>query len=111
MNDLILYLKNCQIEGSAMWVPFVSAIAYFERICNGEDPQGHYVGITNNPDRREDEHCAEFLGVVKCKSEDEAKILEKAMAKIFDTGRRPANGGTKDTKYVYIYKKGPETKE
>lgn len=105
-------VKYCLIEGIPNELGFEVVADFFSHIANGKDKKDFYVGITNDPDRREDEHNANFLGLVKCKSEAEAKELETELnGKGFDTGSRPANGGKKDTKFVYVYKKTSKTVE
>lgn len=113
--DIKLYLKEVELflnNGQKHSIKMSDAIDVFKGLAQGQKLSSFYAGITNDPDRREDEHNANFIGLVLCKSEDDAKLLETMLDDAgFDTGARPANGGNKDTKYVYLYKKGSKTKE
>ena len=93
------------------------AVNYLKSCCkdkNGIIPTSFgrfYCGITNDVDRREGEHEANYLGVVKAKSFDLAKKLEARMHEEgFDTGEQLGHG-QEDSVYVYIYKKNVGTKE
>ena len=95
-DEAVIYLKNCCKDSNGV-VPKT-----FGRF---------YCGITNNVDRREGEHSADYLGHVKCKSFEVAKQLEVRMHEEgFDTGKQLGNG-QEDSVYVYVYKKDKDTKE
>ncbi|MBQ0090644.1 MAG: hypothetical protein KBT27_15065 [Prevotellaceae bacterium] len=115
MADIYFYLKSVDLllnNGQKCQIRMSSAINVFKGLAQGQKLSSFYAGITNDPDRREDEHNANFIGLVLCQSEKDAKELEKMLDEAgFDTGARPANGGNKDTKYVYLYKKSYTTKE
>ncbi len=69
-------------------------------------PAYYYCGITNDPTRRESEHNAKFLECIDTHSRDRASRIEKTMEGLgFDTGRKSGNGGTKDSSYIYVYRK------
>lgn len=96
---------------------FDEAVRYLKSCC--KDSNGivaktfgrFYCGITNNVDRREGEHSADYLGHVKCKSFEVAKQLEARMHdEGFDTGEQLGHG-QEDSIYVYVYKKNVNTKE
>lgn len=71
-----------------------------------------YCGITNDIQRRENEHNAEFLQYVKCENKDEATELERLLGEEgFDIGRNYGNGASDDSIYTYIYMKTDRTKE
>lgn len=96
---------------------FDEAVIYLKNCCkdsNGIVPNnfgGYYCGITNNVDRREGEHSANYLGYVSCKSFEVAKQLEARMHdEGFDTGDQLGHG-QEDSIYVYVYKKNVNTKE
>lgn len=93
------------------------AVAYLKSCCKnsiGLIPKSfgsYYCGITNNVDRREGEHKANYLGYVKAKNADAAKRLEARMNEEgFDTGDQLGNG-REDSVYVYVYKKNKDTEE
>lgn len=72
----------------------------------------YYAGITNNIARRESEHNANDIFVVKAKNVDSANRLEVALkAADFDTGGSTGNAWRRNSVNVYVYKKGPKTKE
>lgn len=95
------------------------AVAYLKSCCKnsiGLIPKSfgsYYCGITNNVDRREGEHKANYLGYVKAKDVDAAKRLEARMHEEgFDTGGQLGIGnGREDSVYVYVYKKSKDTEE
>ncbi len=93
------------------------AVNYLKSCCkdeNGVIPSTFgrfYCGITNNVDRREGEHDADYLGYVKAKTFAAAKRLEARMHEEgFDTGKQLGHG-QEDSLYVYVYKKNADTKE
>lgn len=62
-----------------------------------------YAGITNNVDRRLKEHNAAGY-YIDCGTYDCACEVETLLANEgFNVGACPANGGTEDSKYVYVY--------
>lgn len=70
-----------------------------------EGKDDFYCGITNDIERREQEHNAEILFYVEAISFEDAKKLEQALHdEGFDTGEQIGNG-QEDSVYVYIYKK------
>ena len=72
-----------------------------------EGKDDFYCGITNDIERREQEHNAEILYCVKANSFEKAKELEQALHdEGYDTGAQVGNG-QEDSIYVYIYKKIP----
>lgn len=85
----------------------------FEDMIKPKDGRSqYYAGITNDIERREDEHNANDIFVVKAKNVDSANRLEVALkAADFDTGGSTGNAWKRDSVNVYVYKKGPETKE
>lgn len=93
------------------------AVAYLKSCC--KDSKGliprtfhsYYCGITNNVERREGEHKADYLGYVKAKDAEAAKRLEARMHdEGFDTGAQLGNGQD-DSVFVYVYKKNKNTEE
>lgn len=82
---------------------------YIEERChtkgNSSRSKKHfYCGITDNPDRRAEEHKVDsFLCCVKCKSYTVSSEVEKILAaRGFDCGKKQGMGN-KDSVYVYIY--------
>lgn len=72
----------------------------------------YYCGITNDLDRRESEHNAEFLGYVECDSKDTAIEVETILGDNgYDIGKKAGNGAKDNSIFVYIYKKTPTTIE
>lgn len=66
----------------------------------------YYCGITNDPKQRASQHNTTFLECIDVGSRSRAYGIEIAMNGLgFDTGKRPANGGKKDSTFVYIYRK------
>lgn len=88
-------------------------ITLFNEISAHKSNKGYYVGITCDPDRRAQEHNAEFLAVIECPSLEKANELEKLLDKEgFETGDATGNGHKPTTKKVYIYRMIPNvTKE
>lgn len=87
-------------------------IDLFKHICSNANKGGYYVGITCAPKRREGEHEAAFLAVIKCQSVDDANNLERELSKIgFDAGKHVGNVHNEDSTKVYIYKKTDSTTE
>lgn len=87
-------------------------IALFKEISSDAANNKYYVGITCNPEEREDAHNANFLAVVDCPDMEAAKDFEKTAAEYnFDAGKVQANVHKPESKKVYIYKKTPKTKE
>ena len=65
-----------------------------------------YCGITNNLQRRMNEHNSDALEWVESKTVDDAIALESELGKLgFDIGEKPGNGASDDSVFVYIYKK------
>lgn len=86
-------------------------VTYLKNKCKNEygllplSYGGYYCGITNDVDRRANEHNATILGVIEYTSADFAKELEAKMHdEGFDTGKQLGNGQD-DSIYVYVYKK------
>lgn len=76
-----------------------------------EEKDDFYCGITNDIERRAQEHNAEILYYVKAKSLEEAKELEQALHdEGYDTGVQLGNGQD-DSVYVYMYEKIPGVTE
>ena len=95
-DDAVFYLKSCCVNSKGL-IPHSFG--------------GYYCGVTNDIKRREGEHNASFLGYVTAKTVNGALQLEARMHKEgFDTGGQLGNAGD-DSKFVYVYKKGPDTIE
>ena len=78
--------------------------AYKNKFKSGETKKSYYCGITNDLERRAEEHNATFIVNLQMNSFEEAKIVEKALhAKGYCTGKQLGNGD-EDTVYVYMYK-------
>lgn len=76
-----------------------------------EGKDDFYCGITNDIERRSQEHNAEMLYHLKVKSFEIAKELEQALHdEGYDTGFQVGNG-QEDSVYVYMYKKIPGVTE
>lgn len=87
-------------------------IALFDAISKYAEANKYYVGITCDPNRREEEHNAEFLAVIACPNKDKANEMEKALSgEGYDAGGAVGNVHNSDSKKVYIYKKSPKTVE
>lgn len=87
-------------------------IALFDAISKYAEANKYYVGITCDPNRREEEHNAEFLAVIACPNKDKANEMEKALSgEGYDAGGAVGNVHNSDSKKVYIYKKTPKTVE
>ena len=87
-------------------------INLFNEISSDAKNNNYYVGITCNPEQREEAHNADFLAVVDCPSMEAAKELEKSADKYgFDAGSVQGNVHKSSSKKVYIYKKTQKTKE
>ena len=70
----------------------------------------YYCGITNDCERRENDHSSENIAEVRTLSRAEAGEVEKVMdSRGFDVGERPDNGGRKDSCWVYVYAKDSQT--
>lgn len=78
----------------------------FNEISADAKNSKYRVGITCDPDRREDEHDANFLAVIGCPSVDKANELEKLADKYgFDAGKHVGNAHLSKSTKVYIFKK------
>lgn len=95
----------------------VEAVEYLKKCCANKAGfvplsfKGYYCGITNDIERRENEHSADYLGYVNCKTFETAKKLESMMHGAgFDTGAQLGHG-QEDSIYVYVYKKTKDTIE
>lgn len=87
-------------------------INLFNEISSDAKKSKYYVGITCNPEQREEAHNADFLAIVDCPSMEAAKELEKSADKYgFDAGSVQGNVHKSSSKKVYIYKKTQKTKE
>lgn len=87
-------------------------IALFGAISNDAAAKKYYVGITCDPERREDEHNAEFIAVIACPNKNKANEMEKALSgEGYDAGDAVGNVHKVQSKKVYIYKKTPKTIE
>lgn len=77
----------------------------------GDTKKDFYCGITNDIERREQEHHANFLYHVEANNSDVAKKLETKLHNAgYDTGDKLGNGSD-DSIYVYMYRKHSFTKE
>lgn len=77
----------------------------FNEISGDAKNSNYYVGITCDPEARENAHDANFLAVVDCPSMEAAKELEKMADKYgFDAGKVQGNIHLKKSKKVYIFK-------
>lgn len=84
---------------------------YLRNRKTGDSKYNFYCGITNDIERREGEHNANYLYYVECSTADMAKQLEAALNNEgYDTGDKLGNG-TDDSVYVYIYRKTRATVE
>lgn len=76
------------------------------------DHSKYYCGITNNLELRAQQHNAIFLDYVEADSVEQANEIEKALQEVgYDCGGLAGNAHEEDSRYVYIYKKGPKTIE
>lgn len=83
-------------------------ISLFCEISKHAANNQYYVGVTCNPEEREDAHNAKFLAVVDCPSMEAAGELEKQFDKKgFDAGKLQANLHKSKSKKIYIYKEVP----
>jgi hypothetical protein len=81
------------------------------RGCRPKSYENFYCGVTNDLDRRAEEHNATFLGHLKAQSAKAALVLEARMHEEgFCTGKQLGNAA-EDSVYVYVYKKGAKTIE
>jgi len=78
----------------------------------GDGKSSFYCGITDNVERRQNEHnVSHFLAVTKCDSFETAKTLEYRMQdEGYDVGNQVGNGNQASV-FCYIYKKSSDTKE
>lgn len=84
---------------------------YLRNRKTGDSKYNFYCGITNDIERREGEHNANYLDTLKCQNADTAKDLEAALHdEGYDTGDKVGNG-TDESIYVYIYRKTQTTVE
>lgn len=66
-------------------------------------PSDFYAGITNNVARRMKEHNAEGY-YIDCYTYECACEVESLLAREgFKVGKRAANGGADDSRFVYVY--------
>lgn len=87
-------------------------VKIFRYISWNANKDDYYVGITCNPERREDEHNATFLAVINCPGVEEANQLEQILSgDDFDAGALVGNAHNEDSTKVYIYRKNVETIE
>lgn len=87
-------------------------VALFDAISKHAEANKYYVGITCDPNRREEEHNAEFLAVIACPNKDKANDMERTLSgEGYDAGGAVGNVHNSDSKKVYIYKKSPKTVE
>ena len=101
--DLIVKLVNEQY------------LSYFN-INKGETKHDYYCGITNNLDKRMEEHRCEDFEIVEdrvfawnCENVDVAAEVEKRLGDLgFDIGdtKTLGNGGVENSTIVYLLKKG-----
>ena len=71
----------------------------------------YYCGVTNDLERRAGEHNATFLGAIEANTVQGALDVEARMHEEgFNTGEQLGNAGD-DSKFVYVYKMGRNTKE
>ncbi len=99
--DLIIELVNDQ---------------YLSCFNKGETKHDYYCGITNNLDKRMDEHRRNDFEIVEdrvfawnCKNVDVAAEVEKRLGKLgFDIGdtKTLGNGGVENSTIVYLLEKG-----
>ena len=90
-------------------------LSYFN-INKGETKHDYYCGITNNLDKRMEEHRCEDFEIVddrvlawNCENVDVAAEVENRLGKLgFDTGdtKTLGNGGVENSTIVYLLKKG-----
>lgn len=84
---------------------------YLRNRKTGDSKYNFYCGITNDIERREGEHSANYLDTLKCQNADTAKDLEAALHdEGYDTGKQTRHG-IKNSRYVYIYRKTSTTIE
>lgn len=87
-------------------------ISLFDAIRGNYSASKYRVGITCDADRREDEHNADFLAVIKCFNVYTANRLEEfAGDKGYDAGLHPSNAHKIESTRVYIYRKDEDTIE
>lgn len=89
----------------------------YVRYCHSKsDPNlnrsDFYCGITNDLERRAEEHHVEnFLICAKCSSFEVSSAAESLLAeKGFDCGEQSGNG-TENSVYIYMYQKIPDVTE
>ena len=92
------------------------ALSYLKSLCtkggiDSTEFSDYYCGVTNDLERRAEEHKTEFLGYVKAKTVKEAIELETRMHQEgFFTGKQLGNASD-NSLFVYVYKMGPNTIE
>lgn len=71
-----------------------------------ENPNDFYCGITNDLNRRREEHnVSVYIATTRCDNFKTAQLLEQRLKERgFDTGKQTGNG-LEDSVYVYIYHK------
>ena len=76
------------------------------------NPSDIYCGIGKDVNERANWHKTKNLRYIETNSRDFAGAIEKEMQKRgFNTGKRPYNGGTEESVFVYIYPITPYTRE
>lgn len=90
---------------------------YHEIFKHDDNKSNYYCGITNDLDRRMEEHRHDDFSIVddkvfawNCSSAKVAAEVEKNLEKLgFDIGNTDTtgNGGSVDSSIVYLLKKGP----
>lgn len=109
IEDLNIELENYSIGDK---LTKKEVLSLFNDISAHKSNSDYYVGITCNPNDREDDHNADFLAVVDCPSMEAAKELERLLDKEdYDAGKVQGNVHKSSSKKVYIYRKTPKTKE
>lgn len=89
---------------------------YLSCFNKGETKHDYYCGITNNLDKRMEEHRCEDFEIVEdrvfawnCENVDVAAEVEKRLGKLgFDIGdtKTLGNGGVENSTIVYLLEKG-----
>lgn len=99
-------------------IDYKYVVAYFDIVVKntieGEDFDrfDYYCGITNDLERRANEHNAVFMGFVECEDKDTAIATEKLLGdNHYDIGKKAGNGARDNSVFVYLYKKTADTIE